>query len=96
MALMVPNTEAIAARHENSGSEIMIAINRFDILIPPKDPSRGLWFFLPNKQTGSAFRQKICKEVEAQPDQWAALGHSFSREHAQMDERENSVIRSLL
>jgi hypothetical protein len=31
MALMVPNTEAMAVRHENSASEIMIAINRFDI-----------------------------------------------------------------
>lgn len=39
MALMVPNTEAMAVRHENSASKMMIAINRFDILISRKDPA---------------------------------------------------------
>jgi hypothetical protein len=31
MALTVPNTEAIAGKHENNASEMMIAIDRFNI-----------------------------------------------------------------
>lgn len=52
MALMVPNTEAIAVRHENNTSEIMIAIDRFDILIPSEEPPSGSRFIDVTQQTG--------------------------------------------
>jgi hypothetical protein len=51
MALMVPNTEAEAGKHESSASKLMIAKNRFDIFYSPQEPSSGFFFLsLPNSK----------------------------------------------
>jgi hypothetical protein len=54
---MVPNTEAEAGKHESSASKLMIAIDRFDILIPRRNRSQ-VPVFLANRQTGFTLSQK--------------------------------------
>ena len=72
MALMVPNTEAMAVMHENSASEIMIAIDRFDILISPEEPRSGFPFYPCDtanrlKLLGGNISKEVWKQPELQP-----------------------------
>jgi hypothetical protein len=62
MALIVPNTEAVAGKHESSASKVMIAIDRFDILIPRRNRSQ-VPVLLANSKPALLSRRKICKKV---------------------------------
>jgi hypothetical protein len=61
--LMVPNTEAEAGKHASSASKLMIAIDRFDILIPRRNRSQVPVFSSPNNKSASLPEQKACKGV---------------------------------
>ena len=80
MALIVPNTEAVADRHESSASKVMIAIDRFDILIPRRNRSQVPVSSLPNSKPASLPEQKACKGICNTAGTMADLGASFEAE----------------
>jgi len=62
---MVPNTEAKAGKQESSASKLMIAIDRFDILIPPGGTAVRVPGFFAKQQTGLTPEQKnLQKELQ--------------------------------
>jgi hypothetical protein len=70
---MVPNTEAEAGKHASSASKLMIAIDRFDILIPRRNRSQVPVFSSPNNKSASLPDRKRAKEFATQPEQLAPL-----------------------
>jgi hypothetical protein len=80
MALIVPNTDAVAGKHESSASKVMIAIDRFDILIPPEEPPSGSSVVLVKQQTGLAPERKYPQRSLETAGTMAALGASSKAE----------------
>jgi hypothetical protein len=68
MALIVPNTEAVAGKHESSASKVMIAIDRFDILIPRRNRSQ-VPVFLQTANRLYSLAGKSAKKFGIQPEQ---------------------------
>lgn len=78
---MVPNTEAEAGKHESSASKLMIAIDRFDILIPRRNHCRVPRFFLAkNSKPASSLSKKSAKEFATQPDHWPCFWNKLETE----------------
>src|ERR1043166_4749693 len=97
MALIVPNTEAMAGRHENNASEIMIAMDRFDILIFPKGTFvRVPILFLVRQQTGLTPLEEITAKEFGNSRNNAFFGASFEGRDNAQTRRKNSVLTSLL
>src|SRR5438270_6261465 len=83
MAFTVPNTEAIAGRHESSASEIMIAIDRFNIFDSPEEPSVRVPVFLVRQQTGITPEQKYLQRSWNSRNYGRFWGQALSRDNAQ-------------
>jgi hypothetical protein len=95
MALIVPNTEAVAGKHESSASKVMIAIDRFDILIPRRNRSQVPVFC--KQQTGFTLSQtNLQKGLAYSRNNSGAFGTSLESEKMRNLPRTNSAITSLL
>jgi hypothetical protein len=79
MALIVPNTEAVAGKHESSASKIMIAIDRFDILIPRRNRSQ-VPVFLQTANRRYSLAEKSAKSLAYSRNNSGAFGISLESE----------------
>jgi hypothetical protein len=70
----------MVGKHENSASKVMIAIDRFDILIPRRNRRQVPGFFLAKQQPASLPEQKVCRGMCNTAGTMAAFEASFKAE----------------
>jgi hypothetical protein len=80
MALIVPNTEAEAGKHQSNASKVMNAINRFDIFIPRGTPSGSHFLSSPNSKPDPPLSKKSQRSLQHSRNNGRAFEASFESE----------------
>jgi hypothetical protein len=89
---MVPNSEAEAGKHESSASKVMIAIDRFDILIPRRNRSQVPVF--PRQTTNRLHSptESVQRSLQHSRNNSGAFEQAWSQRQCANRPRTNSAV----